>query len=167
MIEPDAISDDAAERLDHASTVEWLTFLCGGRHYAVDVREVGELRGWSVPTPLPHFPPYMLGMVNLRGSILPVLDLGRRLGGPATPEDPRNVIVVVTTGGGLHGLLVEAVSDIVRADADALQAPPPDPDGSDVGLVEKLLMQGDTIVQILAVDRVLPERVHPNEAAGR
>ncbi|MEM7711252.1 MAG: chemotaxis protein CheW, partial [Pseudomonadota bacterium] len=98
---------------DVADRLELLTFRCGGRSYAVPIMNVREIRGWSPPTPLPHAPAYMLGMVNLRGSVLPVMDLARRLGSPATRDGPRNVIVVVALEGRVHGLMVEAVSDIV------------------------------------------------------
>ncbi len=137
------------------NTLELLTFRCGGQRYAIDIMDVREIRGWSEPTPLPHAPAFLRGMVNLRGTVLPVTDLAQRLGLPATADDPRNVIIVVQSGRRVHGLLVEAVSDIVHPSADQLQDLP------DTGLhanslAERLFVVDETMVQILSTTRTLP-----------
>lgn len=135
--------------------VELLAFRCGGQRYAVDIMDVREIRSWSQPTPLPHAPPYMRGMVNLRGMVLPVMDLAQRLGLPPTRDDPRNVIVVVQQGRRVHGLLVEAVSDIVHAGQEALQDIPK-LGGDGASMAERLLVQDDEMIQVLATARILP-----------
>lgn len=134
---------------------ELLTFKCGGQGYAVDIMSVREIRSWSQPTPLPHAPPYMRGMVNLRGSVLPVMDLAQRIGRPATIDDPRNVIIVIQQGQRFHGLLVDAVSDIVHPRGDQLQEIPRVTDGVDP-MAERLFMVEDMMVQVLATDQILP-----------
>ena len=97
----------------------------------------------------------MRGMVNLRGSVLPVMDLAQRLGLPDTPDDPRNVIIVVQPGQRVHGLLVEAVSDIVHPSADQLQDLP-DTGLEANSLAERLFVVDDAMIQILSTERTLP-----------
>lgn len=135
---------------------ELLTFKCGGQGYAVDIMSVREIRSWSQPTPLPHAPPFMRGMVNLRGSVLPVMDLAQRMGRPATADDPRKVIIVIQQGKRFHGLLVDAVSDIVHPRSDQLQDVPRIPDDADP-IAEQLFMVEDAMIQVLATDRIFPQ----------
>lgn len=133
-----------------------LTFRCGGQRYAVDIIAVREIRSWSEPTPLPHSPAYMRGMVNLRGSVLPVMDLAQRLGQPPTRDNPRNVIIVIQREGRVHGLLVDAVSDIVLPRADQMQEVPRIGD-DETAMAERLFVVDDVMIQVLATDRILPE----------
>lgn len=139
-----------------SATIELLTFRCGGRAYALDIMAVREIRSWSEPTPLPHAPPFMLGMINLRGSVLPVMDLARRLGLPPENGEARDVIIVVQIGTRVHGLLVEAVSDIVHPEEDQLQAVPKVSSDPTEAMTEWLLMLDEVMIQVLSVDRILP-----------
>lgn len=132
-----------------AARVEYLTFLTHGRRFAAPITEVREIRNWSMPTSLPHSAPHLLGVVNLRGTVLPVVDLAMRLGIGATPAGSRNVFVVVEVADRPLGLLVEAVADIVVPGPDDHQ---PLPDGGVAeagGLVEGLILSDDGMVQIL------------------
>ena len=108
----------------NTSLTELLTFRLADQDYAMDIMSVREIRGWTRTTPLPHAPSYMCGVINLRGTVLPVMDLAERLGLPAQEKSDRNVIIVVKQGDALTGLLVDAVSDIVALTADELQPPP-------------------------------------------
>ena len=74
---------------------EYLSFGLGGNEYSVDIMSVREIRGWTRTTSLPHSPPYVRGVINLRGAVLPVIDLAVRLGLPAAEPEDRNVIIVV------------------------------------------------------------------------
>jgi purine-binding chemotaxis protein CheW len=134
--------------------VELLSFRCGGRAYAIDIMAVREIRTWSEPTPLPHCPPYMLGMLNLRGSVLPVIDLSLRLGQPASVEDRRNVIIIVQLGTSIQGLLVEAVSDIIAPDLAEMQEVPRLPNGEQ-SMADGLFVFGQDVVQRLSLERVV------------
>ncbi|MCK0166604.1 chemotaxis protein CheW [Jannaschia sp. S6380] len=144
---------------------ELLTFRCGGQCYALDIASVREIRGWSRPTPLPHTPKFMLGMVNLRGTVLPVTDLALRLGHPAMPDDARNVIIVVQQARRLHGLLVEAVTDIVRPAPDQLQDMPQVGAARDGVAPDRMFLSETGILQILALERVLPALHAPDAEA--
>ena len=145
--------------LVHGETVsdvtELLTFQSGGRGYAVDIMSVREIRGWSEPTPLPHSESWLRGMVNLRGSVLPVMDLAHRLGRDPTEDDPRNVIIVIEEAGRVHGLLVQAVSDILRPGENQLQDVPATGADGEYKITERLFVSDDAMIQILSTKRLL------------
>ncbi|MFV0409989.1 MAG: chemotaxis protein CheW [Paracoccus sp. (in: a-proteobacteria)] len=92
------------------SGIELLSFQSGGHDYCVEIMSVQEIRSWSPATPLPHAPRCLKGVINLRGTVLPVIDLSACLGMAPTPDRERNIIIVVSFGGALTGLLVEKVS---------------------------------------------------------
>lgn len=105
------------------ASIELLTFRLADQEYALDIMSVREIRGWTRATPLPHAPHYMKGVINLRGTVLPVMDLAMRLGLPEREQNERNVIIVVKFEDVMTGLLVDAVSDIVALTKDDLQPP--------------------------------------------
>ncbi len=139
---------------------ELLSFRAGGQEYAIDIMSVREIRGWTSATPLPHAPPAVRGVINLRGRVLAILDLSDRLGLGRTGTAERNVVIVVGTGseGTEHhaGLLVEAVSDILTVPCSALQPPPEAIGDGTRGLVSALVMVDGVMVRILDIDAVLP-----------
>jgi purine-binding chemotaxis protein CheW len=119
--------------------------------------QVREIRGWTPATPLPRTPSYMKGVINLRGAVLPIVDLGARLGLTTSEPSARHVIMVVNVGGRTLGLLVEAVSDIINVSDDMVQ-PTPDVACDQVKTFVKGLFAIDgRMVSLISLDRVLPE----------
>lgn len=96
----------------------------GDQQFAIDIMSVREIRGWAPSTPLPHAPPFVRGMINLRGVVLPVVDLGSRLGLGSTQPVSSSVVVVAQINGRQVGLLVDAVCDILLLAEDMLQETP-------------------------------------------
>ena len=135
--------------LANTSLTELLTFRLADQDYAMDIMSVREIRGWTRTTPLPHAPSYMCGVINLRGTVLPVMDLAERLGLPEQEKSDRNVIIVVKQGDALTGLLVDAVSDIVALTADELQPPPDMIPGSGANVVSALFLIEDRMIRVL------------------
>lgn len=132
-----------------ASYLELLTFRVADQEYALDIMSVREIRGWTNATPLPHAPSYMKGVINLRGTVLPVMDLCGRLGLPSPEQTERSVIIVVKHDDNMTGLLVEAVSDIIALSLDDLQ-PPPELSGSGAdGVVSALTLIDERMIRIL------------------
>ncbi|WP_421937630.1 chemotaxis protein CheW [Phenylobacterium sp.] len=129
----------------------------GLQQFAIDVMLVREIRGWADSTRLPHAPAYVHGMINLRGAVLPVVDLGARLGLPRTQPDRSSVVVVAQIQNSVVGLLVDAVCDILLLKEEMIQAAP------DVGsreardFVQGVITTADGIVSILSLDHVLPQ----------
>ncbi len=106
------------------SEVEFVTFFTGGQSFSIDIRQVREIRRWSAVTPLPHAPAEVLGVMNLRGSVIPIFDLAVRFGLDRTPDNPRNVVVIAAHEAQTVGLLVESVSEILSVARDRIQETP-------------------------------------------
>ncbi|MGE3691711.1 MAG: chemotaxis protein CheW [Novosphingobium sp.] len=103
---------------------EFITFEVSGQLFALDIMAIREIRAWTPATRVPHVPRHVAGVVNLRGTVLPVIDLAVRLGWESTEATPRHAIIVTQLDAQASGLIVESVSDIVTIPADSLQNPP-------------------------------------------
>ncbi len=136
-----------------------LTFCLGSETYAVDILLVQEIRGWTPVTRLPQSPSYMLGMLNLRGSIVPVMDMRMRFGLEQAPFTPLTVIVVlsVPTSSGRRefGLVVDSVSDVVDIDAADLKETPSLGTKASVELIKGLAAVSDRMLILLNVDELI------------
>lgn len=138
-----------------AKTIELLTFQLADQEYSLDIMSVREIRGWTRTTPLPHAPSYMKGVINLRGTVLPVMDLSERLGLQGREQTDRNVIIVVSHDDMLTGLLVDAVSDIVALTEDDLQPPPEMQSGQGPGVVSALTLIDERMIRVLELSSVV------------
>ena len=103
---------------------ELISFRIGEQEFCVDIMAVREIRGWTPATPVPHSPQFVRGVINLRGAVLPVIDLADRLGLGVAVESARHVIIVVQIGARIVGLLVDAVCDILSTADHVLQRTP-------------------------------------------
>ena len=103
---------------------ELIAFNIGEQQFCLCTSSVREIRGWTPATPLPHAPEFVLGVVNLRGVVLPIVDLAVRLGSPPTQPTARHAIIVVEVGSQVAGLLVDGVSDIFTAEDSQIQPTP-------------------------------------------
>lgn len=136
---------------------ELITFRIGQQEYAVDIMSIREIRGWTPATTLPQSPDFVRGVINLRGAVLPIVDLSGRLGLGAVEPSQRHVIIVAHIGTRLVGLLVDAVSDIINADDEAIQPTP------DVGcetvrtFVRGILAIDGRMISVISLDRILPD----------
>lgn len=135
---------------------EYLSFGLAGSEYSVEIMSVREIRSWTRTTSLPHSPNYVRGVINLRGTVLPVIDLALRLGLPANEPEDRNVIIVVDVNDRTIGLRVDAVSDILSLAPDQIQAPPDMATGPGAQFVKALTILDDRMVRILDLSHILP-----------
>ena len=103
---------------------ELVTFRIGEQDFCMDIMLVREIRGWTEATVLPHAPGYILGVINLRGAVVPIVDLASRLGLEGLKPGPRHVIIIVAHGARLSGFLVSAVSDILSVTHSEIQSMP-------------------------------------------
>ena len=135
---------------------EYITFRIGSQYYCIDIMSVREIRGWTPVTTLPRAPGYVRGVINLRGVVLPIIDLADRLGFAPTEPTARHVIIVAQTGRQVVGLLVDAVSDIIAMPADKVQ---PTPDvGSEAAraFVLGVMAIEDRMISLIALESVMP-----------
>lgn len=142
---------------------ELLSFRVGGQDYSVDIMSVREIRGSARATSLPHAPPFVRGVINLRGTVLPIVDLAARLGLDAGESLARNVIIVVDLGGRTVGLMVDAVSDILAIPDSEMQPPPDLAADASRSFISALTIVDGRMIRVLDLDAVMPGQ---NEAAA-
>jgi purine-binding chemotaxis protein CheW len=136
---------------------ELITFRIGAQEFCVDIMSVREIRGWTKTTALPRSPSYVRGVVNLRGAVLPIVDLSSRLGFANTDPTERSVIIVAQIGSQLVGLLVDAVSDIITVAVADIQ-PTPDVASELVRtFVQGILAIDGRMISLISLDHVLPD----------
>jgi len=128
---------------------ELITFEVGGQVFGLDIMAIREIRAWSPTTRLPRVPHYVAGVVNLRGTVLPVIDLAARLGWEPTEPSPRHAIIVTQLGGQTCGLIVESVSDIVTIPDTTLQPPPSAANDRITNFLEGLAAIDESMVMVL------------------
>ncbi len=135
---------------------EYITFRIGSQYFCIDIMSVREIRGWTPATTLPRAPGFVRGVINLRGIVLPIIDLAERLGfAPAEPT-ARHVIIVAQTKRQVVGLLVDAVSDIIAQPADKVQATPDIGSEAARAFVLGVMAIDDRMVSLIALDSVMP-----------
>lgn len=132
--------------------MELITFEVAGQYFGLDIMAVREIRAWTPTTPLPQVPAYVAGVVNLRGTVLPVINLAARLGWKPTEATARNAIIVAQLAGQISGLIVDAVSDIVTIEQSALQSPPAAGADQINRFVTGLTAINDRMVMVLDLD---------------
>ena len=131
-----------------------ITFQINGQTLGMDIMAIREIRAWSPATPLPNVEPHVRGVVNLRGVVLPVIDLKAKLGWGATEPDERHVIVVISINDQLQGIIADAVNDIVTVMQDDLQPPPGTGDQVGPAFLEALATVDDRVISVLSLDRL-------------
>jgi purine-binding chemotaxis protein CheW len=134
---------------------EVLVFVLGGEEYAVDILKVQEIRGYEKVTPIPSAPAYLKGVVNLRGIIVPVIDMRIKFGMAEPRYDSFTVVIILRVTGRVIGVVVDGVSDVVRlAPADVKAAPSL---GSivDSGFLAGLATQGERMILLLEIEKFL------------
>ena len=136
--------------------IEVITLVVKDVEFCVDIKAVREIRGWTPATPVPHSPSYVKGVINLRGLVMPVLDLAAQLDLGLTEPTSRHVIVVAQCGDKLAGLLVDSVQETFHVSAAQLQAPPAVCGGSSgVSVVDAILPLEGRMISRLVVDRLV------------
>jgi purine-binding chemotaxis protein CheW len=134
---------------------EFVTFGLGDEEYAVDIAMVREIRSFSASTPIPEAPTYVLGVVNLRGSVVPIMDLRERFGQGFIEPGVTTVVVILEFAGRTVGLVVDAVSDILRTEVTNIQPAPEYDHSSRAKGVDSLIIQGDRLIGILSLEHIL------------
>lgn len=134
---------------------EIIAFRCDEQEYGVDIMSVREIRGWTNATALPHSPPYVRGVTNLRGAVLPVVDLNLRLGGGQVEPESRHVVIVVQVEDKLIGLLVDAVSDILTVQLDSLQETPEIASDTARSFVHHVVAIDTRMIRLISLETIL------------
>lgn len=137
--------------------VELVAFRLSGQEFCVDIMDVREIRGWTPVTPIPHAPHYVTGVINLRGSVLPIIDLSSRFGMAATVPSERHVIIVMQLGNRTAGLLVDAVSDVLSCDTSSIQPTPDVISSLAQSFIRGVLALNGRLISVVTPEQILPE----------
>jgi purine-binding chemotaxis protein CheW len=134
---------------------QYLTFSLGDEEYGLDILKVQEIKGYSAVTPIPNTPPYVKGAMNLRGMIIPVVDLRSKFAMADVRYNQFTVIIVVMVGVKVMGLVVDSVSDVLNIPQSDIQPAPNFGGQVDVRFISGIAKAGEKLVVLLDIDRVL------------
>ncbi len=153
----------------NAAGEEYLTFRLDGEDYGVDILRVQEIRGWEPVTRIPNAPAYVKGVLNMRGAVVPIIDLRGRLDLPLIQYSKKTVVIVVKVVDVLRerimGMVVDSVSDVVMTTDENLHTTPRFGTKVSVEYVNGLVDAGGGMIALLDVDRLLGRPGH-SEIAG-
>lgn len=134
---------------------QFLTFQLGDELYGVDILRVQEIKGYTTVTKIPNTPAHIKGVLNLRGTIVPIIELRNKFGMPTIDYTMFTVIVVVVVQEKIMGLVVDAVSDVLDIDRKDIQPPPEFGTKVDVSFINGIGKSGDKLIALLDMDRLL------------
>ena len=137
---------------------EVLVFLLDSEEYGVDILRVQEIRSYEKVTPVPGAPPHLKGVVNLRGAVVPIIDLRVRFGRAEPRYDELTVVVILQVGGRTVGMVVDGVADVVRLQPDEVQPAPAL--GALIGcsFLLEVAMMDDRMILLVDLEKVLATR---------
>ena len=140
---------------------QFLTFLLEEVEYGLEILRVQEIKGYSKITPLPNTPREVKGVMNLRGSVVPIIDLRIRFGLCEAEYTRFTVIIVVTVGAKIVGLVVDAVSDVLNVGAKEMVPTPDLGAGVDTSFMTGIARTGERLVSLLNIDRLVDTTTNP------
>ena len=144
---------------------QYLTFQLGEELYGVDILRVQEIKGYTTVTKIPNTPAHIKGVLNLRGTIVPIVELRTKFGMPMIDYTMFTVIVVVVVRDRIMGLVVDSVSDVLNISKQDIQASPEFGAKVDVSVLTGIGKSGDKLVALLNIDRLLSEDEQQNTSA--
>jgi purine-binding chemotaxis protein CheW len=141
------------------NATEFVSFDVAGLRFCFDVVSVREIRGWIKATPIPHAPGFVRGIINLRGAVLPVIDLAARLGFAITEPTARSAVIVAELPGQIVGILVDAVADIINVSPDDIQPTPQVASSMTRDFLRGVIADDKGMIAVLKVDKLAPSEV--------
>jgi purine-binding chemotaxis protein CheW len=134
---------------------EYLTFRLGAEEYGIDILKVQEIRSYEAPTRIANAPAFLKGVVNLRGVIVPIIDLRLKLGCAAAEINALTVVIVLSILGRVVGAVVDSVSDVTQLATSSIQ---PAPDMSavvDIRFIQGIASVGERMLILMDIERLL------------
>jgi purine-binding chemotaxis protein CheW len=155
-----ASSVDARQSEDIASDSlatpnQLISFAIGDDQYGVDIKAVREIKGWTAITPLPGQPEYVRGVLNLRGVIIPIVDLRCRFGQGLTSVTPLHIVIVVQIAAKAIGLLADRVLDIVSLDGVEIKPVPKVAQSQRANFLCGLVTSDDAMIALIDLPNLL------------
>lgn len=137
---------------------QFLTFTLDDQEFGIEILRVQEIKNFTRVTPIPNMPSCIKGVMNLRGTIVPIVDLRIRFDMPTTQYSQFTVIIVVNVGTRIMGLVVDAVSDVLNVESNAIE-PTPDLGSINISFISGLAKSGDRLVTLLDIEQLLNDQV--------
>jgi len=136
---------------------KYISFTLDRGEFCVDIMTVREIGGWSEPTPLPHAPHYVCGVINLRGTVLPIIDFAARIGAQkSNEENPRPVTIIMQVESRLFGIKVDSVSDILVLDKSKMQTLPDTSMDETHAFLNSIMALDDRMIRVVDPSSLCP-----------
>ncbi|MFD0669805.1 chemotaxis protein CheW [Ramlibacter sp. MAHUQ-53] len=147
----------ARQDAGRARAGEYLTFRLGAEEYGVDIQKVQEIRSYEPPTRIPHAPGHIKGVVNLRGVIVPIVDLRTRLGCDSVEYTSFTVVIVLAVAGRVVGAVVDSVSDVLDLPAAEIKPPPGLPGEGGRDFITGIAAAGERMLMLVDMETLLAD----------
>jgi purine-binding chemotaxis protein CheW len=154
----------ALEATTTANMTQYLTFNLGDEEYGIEILRVQEIKGYTPITPIPNAPAFIKGVMNLRGTVVPVMGLRETFGMPSVEYGKFSVIIITAVGDKVIGLVVDAVSDVIDLAVTDIDMAPELGVRVDTSMLRGMGRVGDKFIILLAIDKVVSGVERP--AAG-
>jgi len=143
--------------VSNSKVTEFISFAIGDEQYGVDIMAVREIKGWSEITHLPKQPEYVRGVLNLRGAIVPIVDLRCRFGEGLTETSPLHIVIIVQIGDRQVGLIGDRVLDIVAVTPAQIQPVPRTGHGHSTSFLAGLVSNEEIMIALIDLPHLLAD----------
>jgi purine-binding chemotaxis protein CheW len=150
-----------------SGVAEFVTFAIDADQYGVDIMAVREIKGWTDIVRLPNQPEYMRGVLNLRGAMVPIVDLRCRFGQGVTDATPLHVVIIVQIGDKLVGILGDRVLDILSFEAAKIQQVPQVSRRTQAEILSGLISVEDGMIALIELSNLVPAQDIETEAGPK
>lgn len=147
-------SHEAARAAVHAGG-EFLTFRLGAEEYGIDILKVQEIRSYEQPTRIANSPSFIKGVVNLRGVIVPIVDLRLKLGCDSAEYNSFTVVIVLNVKGRVVGAVVDSVSDVLALDAQTIKEAPEMNSAVDTSFITGIGSVGERMLILMDIEGLM------------
>lgn len=136
--------------------LEFVTLIAGKQHFCIEITQIREIRRWSPVTILPHSPSHVLGVINLRGAVIPIIDLAAKLGFEKIEPTERHVIIIAAIDDKIIGLLVESVSEILGVNSEMVRETPRGAEDATTRAILGVIAVGDEMTKVINLSVLMP-----------
>jgi len=154
------MGDKESEKRETVEILQLVTFIIGNEEYAVDILYVQEINRMIQVTKVPNAPEFVEGVINLRGRVIPVLDLRTRLGMPKKEHDQNTRIIVSEVQGNTLGFIVDAVREVLRIPSDITEVPPELVSNVDSEYIKSVGKLDDRLLILIDLEKIFAQPDH-------
>ncbi len=160
------IDDSEDSKQPGLSTERWISFCLGDEHYAIELKRVREIIRISNIVPVPGTPSYVLGITNIRGNVVTVIDGCQRINVAGSPQDDRSRIIILEYADGVIGMVVDSVTDVMDISLSDIDANPKISTHEGARYIKGVVPHNNNLIIILNIDLFLGEECDTAAAAG-